>query len=85
MESAVHDVPAVEPERALLRGPPKDFDITAETIMSTGHDYNQAVSKLIVIETHLNEIDANRGKAMAYMTVQEVGKCHVCGNPGNIA
>lgn len=63
LESAGHNVLRVEYRRALGRGLPREFDVTIEAIMSNDSSYNDAVAKLIVRESCLQELESKRDQA----------------------
>lgn len=85
LESAGYTVSKVEQKHALLRGLPKEFDVTAEAIMISEQNYNQAVAKLIVRETRLEDLEIGREKAMATKGVADTRTCHNCGKLGHLA
>lgn len=82
LESAGHHTSGVEKKRALLRGLPSTFDITAETIMGVNFAYDEAVAKLVVRETRIVQVDEKSEFALA---MKETKKCFICGKAGHIA
>lgn len=44
-------------KRVLLRGLPKDFDVTLESVMSLEHTFIEAVLKLILREARLRDAE----------------------------
>lgn len=82
LESAGHPTSVVEKKRALLRGLPTTFDITAETCMGGDFDYDESVAKLIVRETRIIQVDENCETALA---MKQGKKCFKCGKQGHIA
>lgn len=47
----------IEKKRAFLHGLMKEFDFTVEAIMVGNYSYGEAVSKLIVRETHVKQTE----------------------------
>lgn len=86
LENAGHVVSEVEQERALLRGLPKDYDVTVETVMSFKHAYSEAVPKLIVREIRLRDAEDATPLALATTTPawKQSRKCFYCGKPGHV-
>lgn len=66
-----------------MRGWPQDFDVTAEAIMDGKYGYHEAVLKLIVLETRLEDCEGGAEKAL--LTKREVRKCFKCVKPGHLA
>lgn len=85
IESAGDTVSQVEQKRALLRGLSKDYDVTAEFIMGFASEYNDTVSKLIVRETRLNDLDSKSDYALLTNENLMVWKCFQCGEVGHVA
>lgn len=80
-------VSEVEHEWVLLRGLPKDYDVTIESAMSFRDTYSEAVSRLIVRATRLRNYEDSTTPALvarASMTKQSQ-KCFNCGKPGQFA
>lgn len=72
-------------ERTLFRRFPKDYNMAAEGIMSSEHDYVQALLKLKVRQTRLNNLKGSCNNLVTYRTIHEKWKCHNCGKKGHIA
>lgn len=53
LEGAGQSVTVVDPNRALLLGLPKEYNLTVEATIEVKHTLNQAVAKLIVRETRM--------------------------------
>lgn len=84
LEKAGHDVSVVGKKGILLRGLPADFDVTSEAIMSTPHDFSQAVSKLIVRETRLKDLENSSEKAVTTSLLLGNRKCYFWGKKGQL-
>lgn len=85
LESAGHQVSEVEKKRALLRGLTSEFDVTAETIMDGKHSYHEAVSKLIIRETRIQDTAEKEEKAFVANGDNKNKKCYSCGIMGHLA
>lgn len=57
LESAGHKMLQMKQRRASLKGLSKDFEAAAEAFMRSAGYWNGAVSRLIVRETRLNDLD----------------------------
>lgn len=64
LRSSRHQVSTMEQKRASLRGLSKDFDVAAETIMSGNYSYDEAVAKLMIRETKIQDVERVSSKAM---------------------
>lgn len=84
LQCAGHDVSDLEKKRALLRGLPKEYDVTVESVMASSHTYTEAVSRLIVRETRVREKEEISPKALMTRD-RETRKCFFCGKPGHFA
>lgn len=67
----------------ILRGLPRVFEVTAETIMDGKHAYQEAVSKLIVHETHPLESEGDLENAV--LNQRYVKWCFTCGKLRHLA
>lgn len=54
-EDARHKVMEIDRKSTLLRGTPGSFDVTVEATVSVDHIYSEALAKLVVRETTLQE------------------------------
>lgn len=84
LDGAGHTISEHEQKRALLRGLPPEYDVTAETIMSESLGYREAVSKMVVREIRLASTQFGGGKAVLNYT-KDTRKCYACGKTGHIA
>lgn len=75
LESAGHIVSEIEQKKTLQRGLPQEYDFTAEAIIIMPHKFNQVVSKLIVRETQLKEIDTTSERALVKSNKSRSQKC----------
>lgn len=64
LDNAGHDIESIYLKHDLGRGFPKEFDVTAEVTPGLMNSYHQSVSKLIIIETRLKDLDSEPKKTM---------------------
>lgn len=87
LENAGHVVTEVEKKTALLRGMPKDCDMTVETMLSLKQSYFETVSKLIVRESRLQMTEEVSPLALvtSVQSQPRPRKCFYCDKPGHFA
>lgn len=64
LKSAGHSVSEIEHRRTSLKGLTRDFDVTAEAIKSVSHCFQNAVFKVIVRKTRLEESEVHKEIAL---------------------
>lgn len=79
LTSAGQCVLETETKRALLRGLPYDCYGTAESIMTSAHNYFAVIPKLVFRETRLETKDGDVEKAMLNTFFKTKGRCYACG------
>ena len=84
LENAGHKISVVEQRRALLRGLPKEFDVTAEAALGAELTYHDVVARLIIRETRLKALDEAPEKALMTLTKKD-RRCFNCGRRGHFA
>ena len=89
LAAAGHPISSLEKKRALLRGLREEFSVVAQVIRTTGKDYDEAVSQLIIHESSMN-IDSPQ-EATALITPhaktrnwKRGKKCFHCGRKGHL-
>lgn len=83
LEGVGPSVTVVRQKRALLRKFLIDYNIIVEAIMVMKHTYKQAVVKLIVRKTRMQDREVSNEQALATMTKRERRKCNGCGKIGH--
>lgn len=88
LESAGHTAIEIERKRALLRGLPRELDVTAKSIMSAGQIHEESVTEPIIREMRLQDIEEVSERAM-FMHNSRLRKsnrkCFRCGEAGHRA
>lgn len=80
------NVTKLEKKKAHLRELPKDFHVTAETIMDSRADCQQVFSKLLVREMRLQKKEnAPEQALLIHHETKESRSCSNCGKRGHIA
>lgn len=85
IESAGHQVSSVEQKRALIRRLPKDFDVTAETIMIVNYSYYEAVAEPIVREIRIQDLEEALNRAMISIYESSTKTWHVYRKSAHLA
>lgn len=84
LQCAGHDVSKLERKCAFLSGLPKEYNVTVGSDMASSHTYSEALSRLIVRETHVREKKETSPKALMTRD-RETCKCYFCGKSGHFA
>lgn len=69
----------VEQKRALIRGLPYDYDVTAEAIVDIKQKFLEAVAKLITREMRLLEKETTPAQALVTWAGKEIRSYYICG------
>lgn len=87
LEIAEHVISEVDRDQALLRGLPKNYDVTVESIMSLTHTFSEAFSKLIVRETRFHNYDDAPSMVLVFTTPRskQARNCFSCRKPKHFA
>lgn len=96
LAAAGHIVTNLEKKRALLRGLREEFSVMCQVIRSTGKDYEEAVSQLIIHESSVEETKGSETKALLTSngnrehhwkrdSKRPPRKCYTCGRKGHIS
>lgn len=85
LECATHSASKIEKKRALLRGLPPDFDVTAETILNSVCDFHEFVSKFIVRETRLWQTAEDEASVLVAHGSGDEMKCFTRSKAGHIS
>lgn len=78
LESAGHTITEIDEKRTLLRGWSCNLDVTADSIRDGTHGYQEAVSRFIVCEPHLQESEGDVENEL--LTQRDVKKCSKVGS-----